>query len=150
MRAITIEEILVHIERFENSLTVFFDKIHDETHDEGARLLTDYIARHRHRTLAALDKCPHEMVDHIKKLPLQYQPDIPGEHTFKEIKLPQDATPLEILEAAIAFDECMVQMYKQIAGQPVAHEIKDLFENLSVYEGADEIDLKKIRQMFLR
>ena len=150
MRAITIEEILEHIERFENSLTDFFDKIHDETHDEGARLLTDYIARHRHRTRAALDRCPHEMIDHIKKLPLQYQPDIPGEHCFKEIKLPQDATPLEILEAAIAFDECMVQMYKQIAGQPVAHEIKDLFENLSVYEEADEIDLKKIRQMFSR
>lgn len=150
MRAITIKEILEHIETFENSLTIFFENIHDKTHDEGARLLTDYIARHRHRTLAALDKCPHEVIDRIKKLPLQYQPDIPGKHCFKEIKLSQDATPLEILEAAIAFDECMVQMYKQIASQPVAHEIKDLFENLSVYEEADEIDLKKIRQMFSR
>ncbi|MBW8015021.1 MAG: hypothetical protein FVQ82_02465 [Planctomycetes bacterium] len=150
MRAITIEEILGHIECFENSLTDFFDKIHDETHDEGARLLTDYIARHRHRTLAALDECPHEVIDRIKKLPLQYQPDIPGEHCFKEIKLSPDATPLVILEAAIAFDECMVQMYRQISRQPVAHEIKDLFENLSIYEEADEIDLKKIRQMFSR
>ena len=148
MLAITIEEILGHIESFENSLTKFFERIHDETHDEGARLLTDYIARHRHRTLAALDKCPHEVIDRIKKLPLQYQPDIPGEHCFKEIKLPPDASPLEILEAAIAFDQCLVQMYKQIASQPLAHEIKDLFENLSIYEEADEIDLKKIRQMF--
>jgi hypothetical protein len=41
-------------------------------------------------------------------------------------------------------------MYKQIASQPVAHEIKDLFENLSIYEEADEINLKKIRQMFSR
>ncbi len=150
MRAITIEEILGHIENFENSLTDFFVNIHDESHDEGVRLLTGYIARHRHRTLAALGKCPHEVIDRIKKLPLQYQPDIPGEHCFKEIKLPSDATPLEILEAAIAFDECMVQMYKQIASQPVAHEIKDLFESLSIYEEADEVDLKKIRQMFSR
>jgi hypothetical protein len=150
MLAITIEEILGHIESFENSLTDFFDNIHGESHDEGVRLLTGYIARHRHRTLAALDKCPHEVIDHIKKLPLQYQPDIPGKHTFKEIKLSPDATPLEILEAAIAFDECMVQMYKQIARQPLAHEIKDLFENLSIYEEADEIDLKKIRQMFYK
>ena len=77
-------------------------------------------------------------------------PDIPGEHCFREIKLPPDASPLAILEAAIAFDECMVQMYKQIARQPVAHEIKDLFESLSIYEEADKVDLKKIRQMFSR
>ena len=56
MRAISIEKILAHIEAFENSLTQFFTEISDKTHDEGARLLTDYIARHRDRTLVALNK----------------------------------------------------------------------------------------------
>lgn len=148
MKAITVEEILACIESFENSITDFFDKIHDETHNEGARLLTDYIARHRHRTLAALEESSHEEIEHIKKLPLQYSPDMPGEHSLREIKLSPDATPLEILEAAIAFDECMVQMYKQISRQPVAQEIKEIFESLITYEEADESDLKKIREMF--
>ncbi len=150
MLAITIEEILGHIESFENSLTEFFEHIHDETHDEGARLLTDYIVRHRHRTIAELERCSHQEIERIKKLPLQYQPDIPGEHTFKEIKLPPDATPLEILKAAIEFDECMVKMYKQIASQPLAHEVKDLFEGLTTYETVDEIHLKEITHMFSR
>lgn len=148
MRAISIEKILAHVESFENSLTRFFTEISDKTHDEGARLLTDYIARHRHRTLAALSKLQVQQIEHIKKLPLQYQPDIPGAHCFKEINLQLDATPLTILQAAIEFDECLVQMYHQIANQPVAHEIKELFESLEKYEQADEINLKKIRQMF--
>jgi hypothetical protein len=148
MLAITIEEILGHIESFENSLTGLFERIHDETHDEGVRLLTDYIARHRHRTLAELERCSHQEIEHIKKLPLQYQPDIPGEHTIKAVKLSTDASPLEILKAAIEFDECMVKMYKQIASQPLAHEVKDLFESLTTYEMVDEIHLKEIMHMF--
>ncbi|MHC4478229.1 MAG: hypothetical protein ACYTEL_21535 [Planctomycetota bacterium] len=150
MRAITIGNILEHVENFENSVTEFFEYLHDKTHDEGAKLLTDYIARHRHRTLAALDRLPHEQIEHLKKLPLQYQPHIPGAHCFEKIKLSSDSTPLTILEAAIEFDECLVQMYRQISEQPVAHEIKDLFDSLAKYEEADEMHLKKTRQMFSR
>jgi len=150
MLAITIEEILEHIESFENSLTELFEHIHDETHDEGVRLLTDYIARHRHRTSAELQKCCQEEVGRIKKLPLQYQPDIPGEHTIKEVKLSTNASPLEILKAAIEFDECIMKMYKQIASQPLAHEVKELFEGLTTYETVDEIHLKEITHMFSR
>jgi hypothetical protein len=150
MLAITIEEILGHIESFENSVTELFEHIHDETHDEGVRLLTDYIGRHRHRTFAELERCCQDEIERIKKLPLQYQPDIPGEHTIKEVQLSADASPLEILKAAIEFDESMVKMYKQIASQPLAHEVKELFEGLTTYETVDEIHLKEITHMFSR
>lgn len=148
MLAITIEEILEYVENFENHLTELFERIHDETHDEGARLLTEYIARHRHRTLSELKRSSQDQVERIKKLPLQYQPDIPGNHTIKEVKLSPEATPLQILNAAIEFDESIVKMYKQIASQPLAHEVKELFDGLTTYEKVDEIHLKEITHMF--
>jgi len=148
MIAITVGNILEHVENFENSLTEFFEHLHVNTYDERVKLLTGYIACHRHRTLAALDKIPHEQIEHVKKQLLPYQPDIPGAHCFKKIKLSPDSTPLTILEAAIEFDECLAQMYRQISRQPVAREIKDFFENLAKYEEADETNLKKTRQLF--
>ena len=79
----------------------------------------------------------------IVKIPLQYEPHIPGTHCFKEIKLATDANPHEILDAAIKFDECMVQMYRQIAHQPVHKDVKEFFENLQQMEQNDQLELEK-------
>ena len=148
MLAITIDEILRHAEKFESHLAEFYTKISEETTLDAVRLLTDYMGRHQNRIKDALSKVPAEQMQHIINIPLQYEPHIPGDHCFKVIKLPANASPNEILDAAIKFDECIVQMFRQIAHQPVHRDVKDFFENLQQLEEKDQLELKKIRTMF--
>jgi hypothetical protein len=62
-------------------------------------------------------------------------------------KLPPDPVAGEVLDAAVSFDECLVQMYHSAAEQPVSQDIKDFFESLIRNMEQDEIELKKIKAM---
>jgi hypothetical protein len=49
MLAITLGEILGHVEEFEGNLKDFYAKLSTKTTHEGVRLLTDYMSRHSFR-----------------------------------------------------------------------------------------------------
>ena len=148
MLAITIEEILGHVEKFEQQLTELYTKISKETNVDAVRLISEYMSHHRNRIKAALSKIPAEQMQRIIKIPLQYEPHLPGEHCFEEIKLAIDTDPQTILNAAIKFDECIAQMYRNISHQPLHKDIKEFFENLQRVEENDELEIAKIKGMF--
>ena len=148
MGVVTIAEVLRRVEKFEEMLANFYEKVSHQTTREGVRLLTDYMSRHRRRTHTALFKLPVESVEQIHRIchtPLQYEPHAIDRHFFEGIELPPDATAAEVLDIAIKFDECLVQFYRQVVQQPVDREIKQMFESLIQREQYDEIELKKIK-----
>ena len=148
MVAITISEILEHIEKFENMLTELYTKFSQESQKETVHMLAEYLARHRHRTMEALEQLPPEQMEHVRDVRLQYPPHIPGPHCLEEIDIAADSTPEEMLDAAMQFDECLIHMYEQIAEQTIEHETRDLFENLIQLERNDELKLKKTKAGF--
>jgi hypothetical protein len=150
MGVVTIAEVLRHVEEFEDMLADFYAKLSHQTTQEGVRLLTDYMSRHRRRTHIALFKLPVESVEQIHRIChtlLRYEPHGADCHCFEGIELPPDATAAEVLDIAIKFDECLVQFYRQVVRQPVDQEVKQLFESLIRWEQDDEIELKKIKAM---
>ncbi len=148
MRGITIGEILKCAEKFEQHLSEFYARISAETELPAVRFLSDYMSRHRNRIEQALSKMPADQMHHIINIPLQYEPHIPGDHCFKVITLPANAAPDQILDAAMKFDDCIVQMFHQISLQPVHTDVKDFFEKLELLEQNDQLELKKIKTMF--
>ena len=150
MGIVTIAEVLRHVEKFEDMLADFYEKLsHDTTH-EGVRLLTDYMSRHRQRTHKLLFELPVDNVEQIRRIchtRLRYEPQGLGHHCFDGVELSADASAEEVLDTAIKFDECLVQFYRQVLQRPVSQEIKTLFENLIQWEQQDEIELKKIKAM---
>ena len=148
MDVITIAELLRRVEEFEAKAAALYSKLSRETTHEGARMLADYLSRHRRRTHKALVDLPVDSVEQIRRIcntPLRYEPDGPGRHGFDEIELPSDATAEDILDIAIWFDECLIKFYRQIVQRPVDQNIKTLFESLIRWEEGDEIEMKKIK-----
>lgn len=148
MVATTIEQILASVENFEQLLSQFYAKLSDQSHQDAVQRMLEYISRHRRRTKEALSKLPPEQLKQILKAPLRYKPHIPGVHCLDEINLAPDAGPREVLEAAIGFDECLMEMYRQIIRQMVHRDIKDMFESLLESEQNDQLELKKIEEAF--
>ncbi|MHC4881725.1 MAG: hypothetical protein ACYTEN_05255 [Planctomycetota bacterium] len=147
MAAITLGEILKHVEEFEDVLQNFYSKLSQKTTHEGVRLLTEYMSRHSHRIHEFLASIPPERKKTICTTPLPIKPHFPGKHCTELAKLPPDPVAGEVLDAAVSFDECLVQMYHSAAEQPVSQDIKDFFESLIRNMEQDEIELKKIKAM---
>ena len=108
-------------------------------------MLADYMSRHRLRTHDALSKLPADEVCRISEAPLRYEPYAAESHCLDGIEVSPDTTAAELFELAVKFDECLINMYKQVIQQPVDQDVKRLFESLIEYEKQDELDLKKIK-----
>ncbi len=147
MAAITLDEILEHVEQFEQLLQDFYEKLSEDTTHEGVRLLTGYMSRHSQRIGELLEGLSSDTKKTIRSTSLPYRPQYPGKHCIELAKLPADPTANEVLDAAVSFDEHLVKMYHSVAEQPVSHEIKDLFESLIRNLEKDEVELKKIKAM---
>ncbi len=147
MAVITIAQVLEHAEQFEQAIVDFYAKLAGNSSREGVRLLTDYMSRHRKRISEALDKLPHEQIHLITSAPLRYEPKVADCKCFELIGLPDEATASQVLDAAVALDECLVSLYRQVLAQPLEVEARDLFESLIRAEQRDEIELKKIKAM---
>ena len=147
MRAITLGEILEHVETFEENLKDFYAQLSEETTHEGVRLLADYMSRHSHRIHELLEKIPSDRRKVICSTPIPYKPELPDKSNIKQVHLPDDPTANDVLDAAIRFDDCLVNMYHSVADQPVSQDIKDFFDCLIRDMETDEIQLKKIKAM---
>lgn len=147
MGVVMIAEVLDRVEEFESMLAEFYANLAQANTREGVRLLTDYMGRHRRRTLKALAELPTKQMHHICRIPIRYEPHEVDRHCFEKIDLPPDATAAEVLDVAIEFDEHLIQFYQQVLQQPVTQEIKELFESFVRFEQHDQIELKKIKAM---
>ena len=145
MRAITIAEIIGYAEKFEQDLFDYYHELSSHTSHEGVRMVADYIARHVHHAREMLGVLAEEKRQHICSIPLSYKPTIPGKQCFEIIELPDDATADEVLEAAIRFDDCLLQMYRCVARQDSEQDVKEFFRELVQTLERDQVGLKKIK-----
>lgn len=144
MPVITVREIICKVEEFETMLSVHYKKIADNTQKEGVRLLSEYMARHRIRIHEALDKLDLDIDSPILNTTLRYQPKAADCTCFEKIKLPDNPTAKDLLNEAIQFDDCLVNLYKQVLSQSIPSEVEIIFNSLVQAERRDQIELHKI------
>ena len=147
MAIVTIAQVLVCAENFEQMLAEFYANLSHQSTKEGVRLLTDYMSRHRQRTHNALMELPLKSLNRIYRTPLRYETHAANCRCFEGIELEPNATAAKVLDVAIKFDECLVKLYRQVVCQDVDKEVKGLFESLIRWEEHDEVELKKIKAM---
>ncbi len=147
MAIVTVADVLKHAEAFEQMLAEYYSDLSEHAVREGVRLLTDYMSRHQARIAAALDKLSPQQILRIGNTPLRYEPQAADCRCFEGVELAADATAAQVLDVAVRFDECFVNLYRQVVQQPVDEEIKEIFESLIRAEQNDEIRLKKIKAM---
>jgi hypothetical protein len=147
MPIVTVLQVLKRATDFEKLLADYYANVATKTVREGVRLLSDYMSRHQNRIAEALDKLPPDRLHHVQNCPLRYEPQAADCRCLTRMGLPPDAKAAQVLDVAIVFDECLIQLYRQVVQQPVEEEVKELFESLIRMEETDEVRLKKIKAM---
>lgn len=148
MAIVTIGEMLQRVERFEERLEQYYAFIRDHTRDNGVRLLTYYLSRHRRHVQEALKNYTPEEIECFKKIRLKYDVEFHPEKEFHIMKVPlEQVRGRDLLEAAVAYDTQVIQFYRKILDQSMNPDAQEFVESLVRMEERDVVMLKKMIAM---
>ncbi len=144
----SIGDLLDRASEFEERLAGYYAAIRDESKDNGARLLTYYLSRHRRHLQQALEDVNPGKKENIRRVKLKYDIDFYPEKVFHVMETPPcEVKGRELLEAAVGYDEELVRLYRQILEQPLSFEAAVFIETLIRMEEKDIVMLKKMIAM---
>ncbi len=148
MAIVTVGELLDRARVFEDRLAKRYAEIRDQTEDNGVRLLTYYLARHRRHQELALADCDRAQIDRTRKVELKHDIPFDPEKLSRQIDVPVDTiTGDRLLQTAIAYDQALIDLYRAILEQPLNDEVRALFESLKRIEERDIVMMKKMVAM---
>ena len=148
MAFVTIGDVLERAREFEERLEKYYAAIRDESQDNGVRLLTYYLSRHRRHLQQAIDEMEPNLVEHINKVRLKYDIDFTPEKAFHVMEIsPTKVKGNELLEAAVGYDQDLIHLYKQVLEHPLSTEAKVFIETLIRTEEKDIVMIKKMIAM---
>ncbi len=148
MAFVTFEELLKRAEEFERKLERYYAEIRDRSKDNGVRLLTYYLARHRRHLDRALETLSPEERREIGTVRLKYDVEFDPESDIELVgKEIEHIRARELLESAISHDEELVRFYKRILDQPLSDDARSLVAALIRIEEKDIVMMKKMIAM---
>jgi len=148
MAIVNIGDILNRAREFEERLEKYYASLRDESKNQGVRLLTYYLSRHRRHLEQALKGLEKNVVENIKKVKLKYDIDFDPEKAFHVLSTtPQEVKGKELLEAAVDYDKELINLYKHILEHPIGTEANVFIETLIRLEEKDTVMLKKMIAM---
>lgn len=148
MAIVTMEDLLNRAAEFERRLERYFAEIRDQSENNGVRLVTYYLSRHRRHLDQALAELDPDGVTRIKKVRVKYDIDFHPERDFQLIETPaSEVNANELLNGAVAYDEQLIQLYRSMLEQPLGEDATVLVEALVRLEEKDIVMLKKMLAM---
>jgi hypothetical protein len=140
-----IEDLINHISTFEVTLTAHYAAIRDQSENNGVRLLTYYLSRHRNHLMKAIDDFDKNSIERIKKIKIKYEIDQNLGKNFPILdKDPKDIKSEELLDSAVQYDMEIITLYKKLNEQPITKEAKSFFEICIKLEEKDVVMIKKM------
>lgn len=148
MAIVSIGDILDRVAEFEKQLEDYYASVRDEAQDDGARLLTYYLCRHRRHLETATKQMNDVELAHIRKAQLKYDVELsPGTGSHLPEASAQEIKGQELLQTAVEHDTLLIALYNGILEQPLNTEVATFIESLRRTEERDIVMLKKMVAM---
>ena len=148
MAIVSIGDILDRVAEFEKRLEDYYGSVRDNSTDDGARLLTYYLCRHRRHLEMAMEQLEAVELEHIRKTKLKHNVELrPDDGQQEESGVPADIKGEQLLRIAVQHDTKLIDLYKKVLEQPLSTEVKTFVESLLRTEERDIVMLKKMVAM---
>lgn len=148
MAIVTLGELLDRGRELEIRLETYYAEIRDQATDNGVRLLTYYLVRHRRHQEQTLSGLNAETLRHMRSVELKF--DAAPDHAT-QCPAAGDTTETvrgdAMIETAIRHDETLVALYRSVLAQPLNDEVRGVVESLIRVEERDIVMLKKMLAM---
>jgi hypothetical protein len=134
--------------RFEEAAAERYAAIRDLSSDNGVRLLTYWLARHRRHMDQALADLSASEVDRLRRIELKHAVHVDSGLIPGVLGIPPGtAHGNHLLTAAIQYDSELIRFYRDILSQELIAEARQLVEALIRIEERDVVMLKKMLAM---
>lgn len=136
-------DILEQAMAFHQRLGGIYEELQKSIKSENVRVLLDYMSRHEKYLADCLALFEQDLPDNVLDTYFKYSAADSTSSCLADIEIGPDMSINEVIQAAMHFDSCLVQFYKEVVGQAVAPEIRDIFENLLEMEKHEKVELSK-------
>ncbi len=144
MAFVSIGDVLDKAADFEKILELYYVEIRDNTPNNGVKLLTYYLSRHRRHLQEAFNNIEKSDLNKIRKVKLKYEVGFYFEKEFHPMQTPvTDVSGDELLEAAVGYDKKLITLYEKIRNQPLPEGTENFIGSLISIEQKDIVMLKK-------
>ena len=148
MAIVSIGDLLDRAGASEERLEKYYAALRDASKDDGVRLLTYYLSRHRRHLQEVLKDFSAGEIERIRSVRLKYDIEFHPEKEFHLIETsPREVKGQALLEAAAGYDAELISLYQKILRQPLNPEATAFVESLIRVEERDIVMLKKMLAM---
>ncbi len=148
MAIVSVGELFDRASRFEKKLAEYYASLRDKTENNGVRLLTYYLSRHRRHLEEVKNSLDIENITHIFSVKLKYDVNFdPDDDTYLLKISNKNISGQKLLEEACGFDERLIALYKDVLNQPLNNEVLLFIQSLLRLEEKDIVMLKKMIAM---
>lgn len=147
MAIVSIGDLLDRAGASEERLEKYYAALRDASKDDGVRLLTYYLSRHRRHLQEVLKDFSAGEIERIRSVRLKYDIEFHPEKEFHLIETSREVKGQALLEAAAGYDAELISLYQKILRQPLNPEATAFVESLIRVEERDIVMLKKMLAM---
>lgn len=138
-----VKDVLVYGIEIHAQLRSLYDRLGAESDQARVKMLLDYLSRHERVRADAMKRFGQEPNGQSLNVWLQYAPTVEIEKLLKDCALKPDMSVDDVVRTALAFDNALIEIYKEASREAQDTHAKALLDNLVAMEEQE-------RQRFVR
>jgi len=137
------KDILEHAREFHQKLGVFYEELKDSASKERTRALLDYMSRHEKYLDDCLAQYEEQVSDNVLDTYFKYGSESTRMTSIDDFEIKPEMDVDDVIAAAMHFDACLIEFYREMAQRSLSDKVREVFENLLVMEQHEQIELSK-------
>ena len=138
-----VKDVLDYGKELHAQLSVLYTSLGRASEQARVKMLLDYLSRHERNRRQALQRFEQDSQTGSLDVWLQYAPSPEIERLLADCVIRPDMSVDEVARIALAFDDALIEIYREAAREAEDTRAKELFENLADQE-------EKEKQRFVR
>jgi rubrerythrin len=137
------KDVLEHARKFHQKLSVFYEDLKESASKERARALLDYMSRHEQYLADCLAQYEEQVSDNVLDTYFKYGSKSTEMTAITDFEIKPEMDVDDVVAAAMHFDACLIEFYREMAQRALSEKVREVFENLLVMEQHEQIELSK-------
>ena len=140
-----VKDVLKKAIEFRKMLIEFYEKIEDSTEKENVKMLVDYMSMHEKVLEEDMEKISEEQEKQFLEEWVKYEPKYATRECFAQVKIGKDSSVDEVIDAGLMLNQCLINLYHQMAEIAPFNDLKALFSALETMEVAEKKKLARMK-----
>ena len=137
------KDVLKHAREFHRKLGVFYEELKESASKERTRVLLDYMSRHEKYLDDCLALYEEQVSDNVLDTYFKYGSERAKIASIADFEIKPEMEVDDVMAAAMHFDACLIEFYREMAQRALSEKVREIFENLLVMEQHEQIELSK-------